>query len=147
FYATFDPGYVLLLLAVTAVSYAGEIAVEAAPNPRRRREILATGITRVVSALIDFKYYDFFAGSLGAMLGVGGGETDSLFPRFPRLDLVLMVGLSFYTFSCASYLADVHAGKLRAERHFGYFALYVSYFPKLLAGPIERAEPFLAQVK
>ena len=54
--------------------------------------------------------------------------------------------MSFYSFSCVSYLADVYAGRLPAERHFGRFALYISFFPKLLAGPLERAKPFLAQL-
>jgi D-alanyl-lipoteichoic acid acyltransferase DltB (MBOAT superfamily) len=81
-------------------------------------------------ALLVFKYYDFLAPAV-----------------FPRLGIVVAVGLSFYTFSCVSYLADVYAGRLPPERHFGYFALYVSFFPKLLAGPIERAGPFLSQVR
>ena len=124
FYASFDPGYVLLLLAVTLVAYAGGLAIEATPDSLTRRVILAVGVTLVVSALIVFKYYDFFVGSFEGLFTSASPESStSVFPRFPRLDLVLMVGLSFYTFSCISYLADVHTGRLAAERHLGHFAL------------------------
>ena len=65
---------------------------------------------------------------------------------FPPLGIVVAAGLSFYTFSCISYLVDVYAGRLPPERHAGRFALYIAFFPKLLAGPIERAKPFLSQL-
>ncbi len=145
FYSTFSLGYLLLLAVVTGVTYAAGLAVDRVGDARRRKAIFVTSVVAVVSALLFFKYYDFFADSLGSVLGTAGAG--SLFPRFPRLDLVLFVGLSFYTFSCVSYLADVYARRLAPERHFGYFALYVAYFPKLLAGPIERANPFLTQVR
>jgi alginate O-acetyltransferase complex protein AlgI len=148
FYATFSPAYVVLLIGVTAITYAGGLALAATPDGRARKGILAGGIVRVVAALLFFKYYDFFIGSAGALLpGLEVWRERTLFPAFPRMDLVLAVGLSFYTFSCVSYLADVFKGQLPAERHFGHFALYVSFFPKLLAGPIERAKPFLQQIR
>ena len=145
FYATFSPSYVVLLLGVTLIAYWGGRGVEAADGTRARRALLTVSAAAVVGALLAFKYHDFFVTSLDAALAsVGlGGST----PLFPRLDLVLAVGLSFYTFSCLSYLVDVYARRLPAERHFGHFALYVSFFPKLLAGPIERAEPFISQIR
>ena len=143
FYGTFSPSYVVLLLGVTLVAYWGGRGIEASNGTRERRALLTVSAAAVVGALLVFKHYDFFVTALDAALAsVGlGGST----PLFPRLDLVLAVGLSFYTFSCVSYLVDVYARRLPAERHFGHFALYVSFFPKLLAGPIERAEPFLSQ--
>jgi alginate O-acetyltransferase complex protein AlgI len=148
FYAAFSPLYVLLLVGVTAVAYAGALAISSSEELVTRRVILAAAIITVVSALLVFKYYGFVVGTLeGWFGGSEAPDSTSIFPRFPRLDLVLTVGLSFYTFSCISYLADVYAGRLEAERHFGHFAVYVSYFPKLLAGPIERAGPFLAQIR
>ena len=145
FYATFSPNYVVLLLGITLIAYWGGRGVEAADSTEARRALLTVSAAAVVGALLAFKYYDFFVTSLDAALAsVGlGGST----PLFPRLDLVLAVGLSFYTFSCLSYLVDVNARRLPAERHFGHFALYVSFFPKLLAGPIERAKPFLSQIR
>lgn len=147
FYSTFSPGYLLLLGAVTTVSYVGGRVIAGASEPHLRRRWLGLALVLVLSALAVFKYYDFFAGSLEVLFPGGGRAADSLFPRFPRLDLVVFVGLSFYTFSCVSYLVDVYEERLPPERHFGYFAIYVSFFPKLLAGPIERARPFLEQLR
>jgi D-alanyl-lipoteichoic acid acyltransferase DltB (MBOAT superfamily) len=145
FYAAFSTTYVLLLIGVTLIAYLAGLALGAAPDSRRRRIVLAVGVVSVLAALVIFKYYDFFAGTLNALVanvGLAGAV-----PLFPRLGLVVAVGLSFYTFSCVSYLADVHARRLPPVRHFGHFAVYVSFFPKLLAGPIERAQPFLSQVR
>ena len=91
------------------------------------------------------KYYDFGVDAIDTALTSVG--LASAAPLFPRLGIVVAVGLSFYTFSCVSYLVDVHTGRLPAERHLGHFALYVAFFPKLLAGPIERAQPFLTQLR
>ena len=147
FYATFDPTYIFLLLGVTGIAWAGGLAVERTGG-RARKASLAVSVVAVVGALLFFKYYAFLFDSFDALLQTtGAGGMATVFPRFPRLDLVLAVGLSFYTFSCVSYVVDVYNGRLEAERHFGHFALYVSFFPKLLAGPIERARPFLEQIK
>jgi D-alanyl-lipoteichoic acid acyltransferase DltB (MBOAT superfamily) len=144
FYATFSVAHLVLLLGVTLITYRAGLALGATAEPRRKQVLLATSVVAVLGALAVFKYYDFLAGTFEggvAMVGFGGSG-----PLFPRLGLVVAVGLSFYTFSCVSYLVDVFAGRLPPERHFGHFALYVSFFPKLLAGPIERARPFLSQL-
>ena len=130
FYATFRPSYLILLLGIAGATYAGGLALSASSTYQRKRLVLAVSTVAVLGALVVFKYYDFLAP-----------------PVFPRLGIVVAVGLSFYTFSCVSYLADVCAGRLPAERHLGHFALYVAFFPKLLAGPIERARPFLSQLR
>ena len=145
FYAAFSARYLLLLIGITLIAYLDGLAMGASAGRRRRRLILAAGVVLVVGALLVFKYYDFVGGTLEAWL-VNLGLASAA-PVFPRLGLVVAVGLSFYTFSCVSYLADVHAARLPPERHLGHFALYVSFFPKLLAGPIERAQPFLAQIR
>ena len=145
FYAAFSPRYLLLLIGITLIAYLDGLAMGASAGRRPRRLILAAGVVLVVGALIVFKYYDFVGGTLEAWL-VNLGLASAA-PVFPRLGLVVAVGLSFYTFSCVSYLADVHAARLPPERHLGHFALYVSFFSKLLAGPIERAQPFLAQIR
>ena len=145
FYATFEPAYVALLLAITAVTYAAALAMAGAASARARRGFLAAGVGTALGALFAFKYFDFFSTSLETLFA-GTGGLDAA-PALPRLDLVVAAGLSFYTFSCVSYLADVYRGRLAPERHFGYFTLYVAFFPKLLAGPIERARPFLAQLR
>lgn len=123
FYATFRAAYVLLLIGITLVAYLAGLGIEASSDRTRKKALLTAGIAAVLAPLFVFKYYNFFVGSLD------------------------VAGLSFYTFSCVSYLADVYAERLSPERHLGHFALYVSFFPKLLAGPIERARPFLSQLR
>ena len=145
FYAAFSITYVALLIGVTLIAYLAGLALGAAPDSRRSRIVLAVGVVSVLGALVIFKYYDFFAGTLDVLLANVG--LASAVPLFPRLGLVVAVGLSFYTFSCVSYLADVYAGRLLPERHVGHFAVYVSFFPKVLAGPIERAQPLLSQLR
>jgi alginate O-acetyltransferase complex protein AlgI len=117
FYAMFRPVYVLLLLGITLAAYLAGLGIAGAANPARRKAAMFLGTAVVLGALLAF-----------------------------HLNLIVVAGLSFYAFSCVSYLADVYADRLPAERHLGHFALYVAFFPKLLAGPIERAKPFLAQL-
>jgi alginate O-acetyltransferase complex protein AlgI len=147
FYGTFGASYLLLLGGVTGVTYSVGRVLDGTRSAGVRRALTGGGVVLVLSALLVFKYYDFFVGSVDGLLLGPDGVSRTIFPRFPRLDLVVFVGLSFYTFSCVSYLVDVYRRKIPVERHLGYFALYVSYFPKLLAGPIERAGPFLDQIK
>lgn len=139
FYATFSAWYLLLLLAVTLVTYAAGLAISAAPDGGKRVR-LTCGVVAVLGALFVFKYFDFFAGTVDAILGRPT-------PLLPRMGPIAVAGLSFYTFSSVAYLADVHAGHLAAERHPGRFALYVAFFPKLLAGPLERAAPVLERLR
>jgi alginate O-acetyltransferase complex protein AlgI len=120
FYAVLNVAYVPLLVAVTLVAYAGGLAIERASDERFRKGSLFAGVAVVVGVLGTVKY-EYAPGAIA--------------------------GVSFYTFSCVSYLADVYMRRIAAERHAGYFGVYVSFFPKLLAGPIERATPFLAQLR
>jgi len=120
YYATFSAAYVVLLAGVTLVTYVAGLSLGNASDRRVRNAILASGAGAVLAALAVFKY--------------------------PGPGIAAIAGLSFYSFSCVSYLADVHGGRLPPVRHIGRFALYVAFFPKLLAGPIERARPFLAQI-
>lgn len=140
FYATFNLNYVVLLLASALIAYGVGIAIGAAQQPGRKRAFLLLGVVVALVPLFVFKYFDFFAGSFDSMLQNAGASFST------RLGLLLPAGLSFYTFSCVSYLFDVYRAKLQPERHLGRFTLYVSFFPKLLAGPIERATTFLPQL-
>jgi hypothetical protein len=137
FYYSFDAGYLILLLAAIAIVYAIARGLGAAKTPLQRKLLLAFGIIAALSPLVIFKYFDFIAESLGALLI--NLRLQAPEQELPRLGLLLPAGLSFYTFTCVSYLVDVYRGKLAPERHLGRLALYVSFFPKLLAGPIERA--------
>ncbi len=143
FYSTFDLNYVLLLVACTLIAYAAGWGIAATTQPRAKKLVLTLGVLASLAPLFIFKYFDFFSTSLSA--GLIKFEGDAA-PALPTLNLLIPAGLSFYTFSCLSYLWDIYHGKVPAERHLGRFALYVSFFPKLLAGPIERATTFLPQV-
>ena len=143
FYAAFRLDYLLLLLGVIAVTYLAGRAMGNTSGTKHRRVIFATVVGAVLAILAVFKYFDFAVGVVEDLLAVFGlPQAASL----PRLGLPVAAGLSFFTFSAVSYLTDVYNGRLGVERHAGRFALYLSFFPKLLAGPIERAGPFLKQV-
>lgn len=144
FYATFKVSYVLLLLGSALVAYVVGLALGALQNAGQRKAILAVGVVASLAPLFVYKYFDFFAGSLDVLLQSAGLASQA--PIFPRLGLLLPAGLSFFTFSCVSYIFDVYRGDIAPERHVGRFALYIAFFPKLLAGPIERATTFLPQL-
>jgi alginate O-acetyltransferase complex protein AlgI len=144
YYATFNPAHVLLLIGVSAAAYVAGLAIVAQDDPRWRKATMAAGVVVVLSALITAKYSDFFLQSLRALLAPLGIVVPA---TMGRLSLAAAAGLSFYSFSCVSYVVDVYAGRLAPERHPGYFLTYVAFFPKLLAGPIERARPFLTQLR
>jgi D-alanyl-lipoteichoic acid acyltransferase DltB (MBOAT superfamily) len=139
FYATFNPWYLAPLLIVSIVAYAGARLVERAPSPPARRLATTVAVSAVLGVLVASKYLNFIASSID---GVTGG-TASGPAVLARLEIVGAVGLSFYTFSAISYIVDVHREALPAARRFDEVALYLAYFPKLLAGPIERATSLL----
>ncbi|MEO0600155.1 MAG: MBOAT family O-acyltransferase, partial [Myxococcota bacterium] len=138
FYAAWQPLYGLLILVSTVVDYVVAQQVAAAATRRRRRGWLALSLTANLGMLFFFKYYNWLNGTLSAMVGPAW--------PMPDADVVLPVGISFYTFQTLSYTVDVYRGQQRPEGHFGRFALYVAYFPQLLAGPIERASKLLPQL-
>ena len=137
FYSTFNVGYVLLLIGAALMAYLAGLAIGRDQAQGKRKLFLFLGVLASLAPLFVFKYFDFFAGSLNDLM------QSSL---SPTLGLLLPAGLSFFSFSCVSYILDVYRNRLAAERHVGRFTLYVSFFPKLLAGPIERATTFLPQV-
>ena len=142
FYMSWNPELIVLIFFTTAVSYtAGRLLARTAP-PAARRAILVGGVLLCLLPLFFFKYFNFLGGSVAAFFKVFGlGLTP------PVLDLVLPVGISFYTFQTLSYIVDVYRRSLPAEHHFGIYALYVSFFPQLVAGPIERAGSLLPQFR
>lgn len=141
FYAALRVEYVLLLIWAAAVAYLAALGIERARAQKGRKAILTTGLLLELGTLFIFKYYNFALESLQPLL-----DRLSIFD-LPSLQWLLPAGLSFFSFSCVSYIVDVYRGKLRAERHLGRAMLYVAFFPKLLAGPIERATTFLPQTE
>ncbi|MFN3656559.1 MAG: MBOAT family O-acyltransferase [Pseudolabrys sp.] len=144
FYGIWQPFNLIYLGAVTVVVYGCGSAIERATGTQSRKWLLAAGLVTVLGSLFAFKFYDFIAGEmerLGAQLS--GGEPAI---ALPRIGTAAPAGYSFYAFSAASYLIDVYARRLADRPGAGYVALYVAYFPKIFAGPIERATTFLPQV-
>ncbi len=142
FYSTFQLVYMLLLAYATAVAYVAGIAV--ARDDPNRRMILAVAIVAELAVLVLFKYADFLLGSVESVLAPLTDPAQRI--ALPRLEWILPAGLSFFTFSCISYIVDCYRGTIAPERHAGRLAVYVAFFPKLIAGPIERATAFLPQL-
>jgi len=142
FYMAWRPLYILVLLVLIVIDYVAARAMEGQPDPRRRRRFLLLSLAGNLGLLFAFKYYSFFMGSLASVL-----QALQVDWRPTLIDVVLPVGLSFHTFQAMSYTSDVYRGRVPAEKHFGLFALFVTYFPQLVAGPIERATNLLPQLR
>ncbi|MGC6464513.1 MAG: MBOAT family O-acyltransferase [Akkermansiaceae bacterium] len=142
FYASWNPLYTLLIVGSTLVDYYAAIKVEESDSKRSKKLFLTLSLLSNIGLLGFFKYYGFLATESNWLLESFGYES-----RLPLFDVLLPVGISFYTFQTMSYSIDVYRGALKAERHLGHFALYVSFFPQLVAGPIERSTRLLPQLK
>jgi alginate O-acetyltransferase complex protein AlgI len=140
FYMWWDPKYALLILTTTVIVYLTGLLMH---NRTARVKKLCVGLSVAsnLAILFVFKYFYFFNNSIRDLLGIFGVNY-----TVPVLNLLLPVGISFYTFQALSYTIDVYRGSREPERHFGMFALYVSFFPTLLAGPIERSTRLLPQL-
>ena len=137
FYASADWKMLALIGGSIVVSYIAGLKIEQAENEKQKKVWMAGCIILLVAILMLFKYFGFFADVIGNMLGA----TSFVF------NLVMPLGISYYTFKIISYLVDIYKGKIDAEKHLGYYALYVSFFPQILCGPIERADHFIPQIK
>lgn len=142
FYMCWEVAYALLILFSTAVDYLAAIRIEEAKSDRARRRWLWVSIGVNLSLLFFFKYSTFASRSVSDLLEVLGFSHS-----LPIVQVLLPVGISFYTFQSLSYTVDVYWRRLPAERHFGLFALYVAYWPQLVAGPIERPAHLLPQLR
>ncbi|MEQ1860392.1 MAG: MBOAT family protein [Chthoniobacteraceae bacterium] len=136
FYGWFIPAYLAIMGAVIVVDYFAGRAIESAGTLRLRRIFLGVSLAANLGVLAVFKYYNFARENLDA-LGLG----------LPVLTMALPIGLSFHTFQAMSYIIEVYRGHQKAERHFGRYALYVMFFPQMVAGPIERPQNVLPQLR
>jgi alginate O-acetyltransferase complex protein AlgI len=141
FYACWNPRFLSLLVLSTVMDYACGLWVDRVESPRTRRAVVALSMALNLGMLGYFKYYNFFAESLQAALGRAG-----LSVSLHHLDVVLPIGISFYTFQSMSYVIDVYRRHTRPTRNLVQFAVFVSFFPHLVAGPIMRATTLLPQV-
>lgn len=142
FYMIWNPPLIFLILFTTAVSYVSALIIEKTENKARKKFWLAMTLITSLGVLFFFKYFNFLADSAISVWNFFGGHAEDLV-----LKLILPVGISFYTFQTLSYVIDVYRGDIKAERHFGWYALFVSFFPQLVAGPIERPDHLLPQLK
>jgi alginate O-acetyltransferase complex protein AlgI len=144
FYMAFIPVYLLILGVVILIDYVGGIYIERAQGTRRRLLLLVSLVSNI-GLLAFFKYYNFFNEQItSALAGFGlGNPVPMLGDLIPGI--VLPIGLSFHTFQSISYIIEVYRGNQKAERNFGVYALYVLFYPQLVAGPIERPQNILHQ--
>jgi alginate O-acetyltransferase complex protein AlgI len=141
FYMSWNPWFLWVILFTTAVDYGAGRLIEAAPTPRGRRLWLLASVVSNLGYLAFFKYSNFALANGSAALRALGWPAPGLAVR-----VVLPLGISFHTFQGISYTLDVYRGKVRAVRSFTDFALFVAFFPQLVAGPIVRAVEFLPQM-
>jgi D-alanyl-lipoteichoic acid acyltransferase DltB (MBOAT superfamily) len=143
FYGWWDWRFLSLIFISTVVDYWAGLAMErAGENERRRRIALWVSVATNLGILAFFKYFNFFADSLAGLLQVVGVDTP-----VRHLNIILPVGISFYTFQTMSYTLDIYRRQLKPTRSFLDFAAFVSFFPQLVAGPIERAAKLLPQIE
>ena len=140
FYMAFVPVYILILFSTIIIDYVAGILIEKASGKKRRWLLIITIVLNIL-VLCIFKYYNFFLEQTAIVLSGLGLKPLEL----PYLNILLPIGLSFHTFQALSYIFEINRGNIKAEKHFGIYALYVMFFPQLVAGPIERPQNMLPQ--
>ena len=143
FYAALDVPYLLVVLFLVAITtYSFGIWLDRADTPKTKRALIWGGITANILILVVMKYLPFLSENLKAL-----SEILSLDDKIQPVKAFVAIGVSYYIFQAISYLVDIYLEIEKPERHFGYFALYLAFFPKLLQGPIERAGDLIPQLK
>jgi D-alanyl-lipoteichoic acid acyltransferase DltB (MBOAT superfamily) len=140
FYMDWNPWYIWLIVGSTLIDYTAALQIEGAANRQRKKAWLWLSIVANLGLLFTFKYFNFLSGEAAKVARLFQPEFEAY-----HLDILLPVGISFYTFQTMAYTIDVYKGFTKAERHLGRYALYVSFFPQLVAGPIERSRDLLSQ--
>ncbi len=141
FYGAWDYRFLSVIFISTLVDYHCGIKIHESTDDKTRKKFLLVSIFANLGILGLFKYFNFFAGSLSSLLHIFGFSAG-----FRFFSIVLPVGISFYTFQTMSYTIDIYRGQLKPTHNFPDFALFVAFFPQLVAGPIERAKRLLPQL-
>ena len=139
FYMCWKMEYIFLIIASTLIDYFAGLKMEKVIRSKRVKYLLLS-LAANLGLLFTFKYFNFFNGALRTTF-----QHFNIVYQMPNLRVLLPVGISFYTFQTLSYSIDVFRGERKAEHHLGIFALYVAFFPQLVAGPIERSTRLLPQ--
>lgn len=142
FYMMYDPPLIFLLMFTTLVSWICSVWIERAQNSVKRKLLMLVSVVSSLSVLVFFKYFNFIADSVTGIAGLLGLANTEF-----SLNLILPIGISFYTFQTLSYTIDVYWGNIKCESHFGYYALFVTFFPQVVAGPIERPGNLIPQLR
>jgi alginate O-acetyltransferase complex protein AlgI len=142
FYAWWDYRFLALLFASSVINYLLGLGLESEARPARRKLLLWSSLLVNIGTLVFFKYLGFFAGSFAALLNVMGLRVSA-----PVLNIILPLGISYYTFQMLGYTIDVYRKQFHATRDLLSFLLFAGFFAKLVAGPIERASNLLPQVQ
>jgi len=141
FYMWFVPKYILILLVTIVIDYAAGLLMEHyADRPKLKKSFLIISIVSTLAVLVVFKYLNFITANLYHLCVSHGIDFHFV------THIILPIGLSFHTFQSMSYVIEVYRGRQKAERHFGYYSLYVMFFPQLVTGPIERPGNLLRQL-
>jgi alginate O-acetyltransferase complex protein AlgI len=142
FYININPAYAILLAGITITTYTFTLWIDKEKNERRKKALLVLDIIIILLPLFFFKYYNFVNASLDHLLRSAGIKWP-----LPEISFILPVGISFYTFMALGYTIDVYHQEIKPEKNFGVVALFLSFFPILLSGPIERAGNLFPQFK
>ena len=142
FYMNWEPAYAILLLASTVVTYLAAFGIGHFRDKRKRTFCLVSGIILNLAILFLFKYYNFLSSNIEDALRMSGFGI-----HIPEFRMLLPVGISFYIFQALGYSIDVYRQTTKAEHDFMTYALFVSFFPQLVAGPIERSRNLLPQFR
>jgi alginate O-acetyltransferase complex protein AlgI len=142
FYASWNLKYSVVLLAMTAIGYVSGLLLERQTHPTMRRFILTLSLLASLGILFFFKYFELSGRVLHAII-----EQLGLAHLMPGFNLLLPLGISYFTFQTLSYILDVYRGVIKAETHAGMYALFIAFFPHLTAGPIARANQLLPQFR
>lgn len=142
FYMCWSYKYIILIMLSTFIDYFSGIFIHKSEKKKVKTIFLLASLTTNLGLLFFFKYFNFFGDSLNYVF-----DKINIFYNVPSYDYLLPVGISFYTFQTLSYTIDIFNGKQKPEYHFGRFALFVSFFPQLVAGPIERSVNLLPQFR
>lgn len=142
FYMSWNAKYIVLILFTTVVSYLCAVLMERVEKQKKQKILLVSTLVTSLGVLFFFKYFNFFSNSITDLLSSMAIKVHPV-----TLAVMLPVGISFYTFQTLSYVIDVYRGEVKAEKHFGYYAAFISFFPQLVAGPIERTRNLLPQIQ
>lgn len=142
FYMFFKPVYIFILFGTIIIDYYAGIKLEEIQDQKKKKFFLILSLIANIGVLVVFKYFNFINENISQVLVHVGVQNP-----IPFLKILLPIGLSFHTFQAMSYTIEVYRGNQKAERHFGIYALYVMFYPQLVAGPIERPQNIIHQFR